>query len=179
MKSKRKCDNFLLLFFGRQFQVNGIIEEKNYQNSKSYTKNFVFVQFFLQNIVIMAPFRNYEKLFEFVKLYLCLYNRSGEDFKKEATKQNKESGIVLSFFQRENSCTKIVFYFLFSSRRLLHCRKANDARSRACDLHVIVLFHEITFTSLAITSAQFKLVATETYRAILKHRLKIIIVPRN
>ena len=37
--------------------------------------------------VIMAPFNNNEKLSELVKLYPCMYNKQGKDFKKEDIKQ--------------------------------------------------------------------------------------------
>ena len=35
----------------------------------------------------MAPFKRYEQLSELVKMYPCLYNKQGKDFKKEEVKQ--------------------------------------------------------------------------------------------
>ena len=35
----------------------------------------------------MAPFSRYKQLSELVKMYPCLYNQQGKDFKKEEVKQ--------------------------------------------------------------------------------------------
>ena len=35
----------------------------------------------------MTPFKRYEHLLEFVKMYPCLYNKQEKDFKKEEVKQ--------------------------------------------------------------------------------------------
>ena len=99
----------------------------------------------------MAPFNNNEKLFEFVKLYPCLYNKQEKDFKKEDIKQRAWNEIAKEL---NISNTKEAEQYWQNLKKLLSMRlaKGNDARRRARRLHVIVLFYERKFFScLAIT----------------------------
>ena len=68
----------------------------------------------------MTPFKRYEHLLEFVKVYPCLYNKQEKDFKKEEVKQRvwEETAKELDL----ENC-KVVVQLLNNFKKLLSKRR--------------------------------------------------------
>ena len=62
------------------------------------------------SLLIMAPFNNNEKLSELVKLYPCLYNKQGKDFKKEDIKQRAWNEIAKELNISNGKEASVYFY---------------------------------------------------------------------